>query len=223
MADRIEHISALSGYERWAETYDLTRNPVVALDARRSLPVLSLDPGERVLDAGCGTGRNLEGMLAAGTRPFGVDFSPAMLRVAHRRHPNARLVVANLQSPLPLADASFDAVLCSLVGEHLANLEGVFRELRRVVRPGGRMVFSVYHPEMATAGVEANFEENGVEYRLEAYQHAVDDYLDAIAEADFPQVVYREFKGDQELIDQMPEAKKFLGKPMLLVIAALAD
>jgi SAM-dependent methyltransferase len=146
-----------------------------------------------------------------------------MLRVAHRRHPNARLVVANLQAPLPLADASFDAVLCSLVGEHLANLEGVFRELRRVVRPGGRMVFSVYHPEMATAGVEANFEENGVEYRLEAYQHAVDDYLDAIAEADFPQVVYREFKGDQELIDQMPEAKKFLGKPMLLVIAALAD
>jgi len=219
----VRRVDPLEGYERWAATYDATSNPVVSMDGRHSLRVLSVETGELVLDAGCGTGRNLARMLEEGARPVGIDFSPAMLRSAHRRVPEVPLAAADLQSPLPFRDATFDAVLCSLVGEHLARLEFVLEELRRVLKPGGRLVFSVYHPDMAAAGVEANFEQDGIEYRLASFDYSVTDYVYAVSGAGFAPLVYREFVGDSQLAEDVPEASKYLGKPVLLVIAALAE
>ncbi|HWO73614.1 MAG TPA: class I SAM-dependent methyltransferase, partial [Dehalococcoidia bacterium] len=152
MTENVRRVDPLEGYERWAATYDTTPDPVVSLDSRHSVRVLSVESGELILDAGCGTGRNLSRMREEGARPVGIDFSPAMLRSAHRRVPDVPLAAADLQSPLPFRDATFDAVLCSLVGEHLARLEFALGELRRVLKVGGRLVFSVYHPQLAAAG-----------------------------------------------------------------------
>src|SRR5439155_23858314 len=154
MERSVRNVEALEGYNLWAATYDETPTPVVALDARHSVRVLTPAPGELILDAGCGTGRNLGAIKEAGARPVGVDFSPAMLEVAHRVHAEADLAVADLQQALPFADGRFDAALCALVGEHLSELPSVFSELPRVLKPGGRLVFSVYHPDMAAAGIE---------------------------------------------------------------------
>ena len=217
---RVQHVSALEGYDLWADDYDTAANPVVAMDRRYSLSILAPAAGERILDAGCGTGVNLESMLQNGADPVGIDFSSGMLSVARRRLPGVPLFVADLQQSFPFVDASFDAALCTLVGEHLADIGGVLVELRRVLRPGGRLVFSVYHPEMAAAGIEANFERTGVEYRLGAHQHTVRDYLQAVAEAGFDGLAYREYAGDTALATQIPSASKYVGRPMLLVVAA---
>lgn len=85
---------------------------------------------------------------------------------------------------------------------------------------GGRLVFSVFHPEMAAAGIEANFEENGIEYRLGALRHTVDDYLNAIDRSGFRALGVHHFHGDTTLVDQVPWASKYLGRPLLLAIAA---
>ena len=63
--ERSRRIDARQGYDLWSETYDETPNPVVAMDVRHTLPLLAAGPGERILDAGCGTGRNFETMLQA--------------------------------------------------------------------------------------------------------------------------------------------------------------
>ncbi|HEX5371050.1 MAG TPA: class I SAM-dependent methyltransferase, partial [Dehalococcoidia bacterium] len=196
---RVLRVSPLEGYDLWAEDYDAAVNPVVAMDRRYTLPVLSPAPNERILDAGCGTGANLEPLLQAGAAPVGIDFSSAMLRVAHRRLPGVPLCVADLQEPLPIADASFDAALCALVGEHLDGINAVLAELRRVLKQGGRLVFSVYHPEMAAVGIEANFERAGIEYRLGGQPYTLHDYLEAFAEAGFDGFAYREYRGDASL------------------------
>ncbi len=217
---RVQRVSALEGYDLWADDYDAAANPVVGMDRRYSLSILEPAAGERILDAGCGTGAHLESMLHAGADPVGIDFSSGMLRVAQRRLPGVPLFVADLQQTFPFVDASFDAALCALVGEHLADIGGVLAQLRRVLRPGGRLVFSVYHPEMAAAGIEANFERTGVEYRLGAQRHTVRDYLQAVAEAGFDGLAYREYAGDAALAAQIPAASKYVGRPMLLLIAA---
>ncbi|HEX5370625.1 MAG TPA: methyltransferase domain-containing protein, partial [Dehalococcoidia bacterium] len=121
---------------------------------------------------------------------------------------------------LPIADASFDAALCVLVGEHLDGISAVLAELRRVLKRGGRLVFSVYHPEMAAAGIEANFERAGIEYRLGAQPYTLHHYLAAFAEAGFDGFAYREYRGDASLAADIPAASKYIGRPMLLVIAA---
>jgi SAM-dependent methyltransferase len=221
MADKVRRISVREGYDRWAATYDCTPNPLVTLDRRYTPAILGPRAGEAILDAGCGTGAHLARLRRAHSRPVGMDFSRAMLLVARARMPGAALVQASLDDPLPVMPHAFDAVLCALVGEHLANLTLVFREFRNALRPSGRMVFSVFHPEMAAAGIEANFERDGTEYRLGALRYRPDDYCNLIADSGFRRVGYHEFCGDERLVDEVPWATKYLGAPLLLVIVAV--
>ena len=220
MAPNVRHVSAREGYDLWAGTYDATPNPVLQMDARHSLRILEPLAGELVLDAGCGTGRNLGAVLSAGARAVGVDVSGGMLRVARTSHPEARLALVDLQYGLPFADGTFDAVLCSLVGEHLPDLASSLSELRRVLKPAGRLVFSVYHPTLAAAGVEANFALDGSEYRLGCIPYSVQEYLDLVADAGFESIAFAEYRGDQRLADQLVEAQKYVGAQLLLLIAA---
>jgi ubiquinone/menaquinone biosynthesis C-methylase UbiE len=116
---KIRRVTAQEGYDLWAESYDETPNPVVAMDARHTLRVLAPKPGEQVLDAGGGTGRHLGSMILAGSSHVGANFSRGMLGVARRNHPGVPLVLADLHKPLPFGAERFDAVLCALIGEHL--------------------------------------------------------------------------------------------------------
>ena len=106
MSKRVERPGVCEGYDRWSETYDLTPNPLVALDRRLTLRALDPRPGERVLDAGCGTGSHLARLSAARTHPVGLDFSRGMLRVARRAAPDAALARADLNQEFPVRRAS---------------------------------------------------------------------------------------------------------------------
>jgi len=205
----------------WAESYDDTPNPLVALDRRHTLKCLAAKPAERVLDAGCGTGAHLRVLRRAGSQPVGVDLSRGMLRIARRRLPGVPLAQADLNDGLPIARSCFDATLCGLVSEHLTDLRVFFADTFAVLRAGGRLVFSAFHPEIAAAGVEANFEVNGSEYRLGAEPHTVGDYLGQIHDAGFRDIRCQEYGVDAELVKQIPWAEKYLGHPLLLIIQAL--
>jgi SAM-dependent methyltransferase len=220
---RIERPGVREGYDRWAEVYDATPNPVVALDRRYTLAALVPRPGERVVDAGCGTGFHLRSLAQARTRPVGLDFSRGMLRVARKSAPAARLAQADLDRRLPLRPGTFDALLSALVSEHLLDLRCFFGEAFAALRAGGRLVFSAFHPELALAGVEANFERDGTEYRLGAVRYTVSDYLSHIEEAGFRQLEWREYPGDERLAETLPAARKYLGRPVLLVVRARRD
>ena len=96
----------------------------------------------------------------------------------------------------------------------------LYREIRDSLVRGGRFVFSVFHPEMAAAGIEANFEQDGVEYRLGALRHTVADYLNLIDRAGFRRIEVQEFRGDDVLVEEVPWASKYLGRPLLLAVEA---
>ncbi|MGW6547067.1 class I SAM-dependent methyltransferase [Streptomyces massasporeus] len=109
---------------------------------------LGLRTGDRVLDAGCGTGRAVPPLRAAvGTSGvvLGVDLTPAMLREAVRagRDRDGQLLLADVAA-LPLRSRSLDAVFGAGLISHLGDPAENLRELARVVRPGG--VLALFHP-----------------------------------------------------------------------------
>ncbi len=218
MKPSCRRVTVREGYDGWSRTYDHIPNPLVLMDDRHTLALLRPAAGERVLDAGCGTGRHLGAMLAAGSRPCGLDFSCGMLRVTRRKFPRAAVAIADLEQPLPVRSRRFDAVLCALVGEHLRRLPALFREMHAALRPGGRVVFSVFHPEMVAAGKEARFEDAGVEFRLGAEHHTVADYATMLDDAGFREVGVHEFRGDPDLATAAPNGAKYVGAPILLVV-----
>ena len=221
MAKRVERPGVRSGYDRWSEGYDSTPNPLVALDRRYTIEVLRPDRGQRILDAGCGTGAHLAALAAAGSRPVGLDFSQGMLRVARRKNPRALLAQADLNRGFPMRRNNCDAVLCALVSEHLTNLRTFFREALAVLKRGGRFVFSAFHPELAAAGIEANFEQHGVEYRLGAERYGVADYLNYMDDAGFEVIHCRHLRGDSALAAEVPGASKYMDRELLLIIEAI--
>jgi ubiquinone/menaquinone biosynthesis C-methylase UbiE len=99
--------------------------------------------GRRVLDVGCGTGR-FAAELASQARVWAVDESPQMLEVARARAPGARFKQASVES-LPFKDDWFERATTWLV-IHLVDRTRAFAELRRVLRPGGRLAIATFDP-----------------------------------------------------------------------------
>ncbi|RSN62127.1 SAM-dependent methyltransferase [Streptomyces sp. WAC 04229] len=109
---------------------------------------LGLREGDRVLDAGCGTGRALPPLRAAvgpSGLVLGADLTPAMLQAAVRagRDRDGRLLLADVAA-LPLRARSLDAVFAAGLIAHLPEPGVNLRELARVVRPGGAL--ALFHP-----------------------------------------------------------------------------
>lgn len=103
--------------------------------------------GRRILDAGCGSGPLAAELRARGATVTGFDSSAEMVKLARQRlGEDADLRVADLDRPLPFADGAFDDVVASLVLHYLRDWTGALAELRRVLKPGGRLVLSVNHP-----------------------------------------------------------------------------
>jgi len=210
------------GYDLWAATYDQTANPLVALDRRVTFPALSPGPGELILDAGCGTGYYVTRMLHSGAWCVGMDLSLGMMAKIRAAHPDVPLIQCDLDAPFPLRNATFDAVLSALVSEHIRDLPRFCSDVARVLRPGGRFIWSVFHPGLAHAGTEANFPDSeGNEVRLGAELHSVEDYKDALSRNGLVEEQWDVMSGDAELSAAIPRAAKYEGRPMLIVVRAV--
>ncbi|HEY9566147.1 MAG TPA: methyltransferase domain-containing protein [Nocardioides sp.] len=103
--------------------------------------------GRRILDAGCGSGPLLADLGERGASVAGFDGSSAMIRLARERlGDEADLQVADLTQPLPYGDDAFDDALAVLVLHYLEDWSQPLGELRRVLKPGGRLIVVVNHP-----------------------------------------------------------------------------
>jgi demethylmenaquinone methyltransferase/2-methoxy-6-polyprenyl-1,4-benzoquinol methylase len=141
-------------FDRIAPVYDaMNRVMTAGLDQRwrRETARAAVRPGDAVLDACCGTGDLAVAAERLGGRVTGLDFSERMLERARRKEPSIEWVRGDLLE-LPFADGSFDAATVGFGVRNVEDLERALAELRRVLRPGGRLaILEITQPRGALA------------------------------------------------------------------------
>jgi len=128
---------------RWLD--QVSTMPLLREAANRSLDLLALSPGQRVLEVGCGSGVFLPLLAEAVSESgsvIGLDRAPDFVEQARQRTHATKCIQVDEGDAYALAyaDSSFDAAHCDRVLMHLDDPSGVLAEMRRVVRPGGRVV-----------------------------------------------------------------------------------
>jgi demethylmenaquinone methyltransferase/2-methoxy-6-polyprenyl-1,4-benzoquinol methylase len=126
-------------FDRLAPRYD-RMNRVISLGMdkrwrRHTVEALGVPAGARVVDLACGTGDLCRDAAAAGARPVGTDFSAGMLAKATTDAPLVRADGARL----PFATGALDGITCGFAMRNFVDLDVVFRECARILRPGGRI------------------------------------------------------------------------------------
>lgn len=150
-------LANLDAYDTWAETYPpVPHNPLMRTE---QAAMLELWPKELdltsavVLDLACGTGRYAQVLAGRGAaRVVAMDLSDAMLR----RLVSPARVRADMMH-LPFATGAFDMVVSGLAVGHAPRLDSWMSEISRVLKPGGYLLYSDFHPEAAAAGMTRSF------------------------------------------------------------------
>jgi ubiquinone/menaquinone biosynthesis C-methylase UbiE len=133
-----------TGWHEGAPDYDTLVGTFTQQAVDRLLDAAQVETGTRVLDVACGPGYAAGWAAARGASVVGVDFAPAMVDEARARFPHVEFRAGEAEN-LDVDDANFDAVICNFGLLHVAEPEKAMAEAHRVLRPGGRYAFTVWH------------------------------------------------------------------------------
>ncbi|KIG15307.1 methyltransferase [Enhygromyxa salina] len=161
-------------YEQFARRYakySKTKPHNAYYERPATLSLLPDVSGLHVLDAGCGPGFYTQELLRRGATVVGVDVTPAMIELTRALvGDRAELHVSDLAKPLYFAkDATFDLIIAPLMLDYIEEWTPVFAEFARVLRPGGRLVYSHSHPMSDYLVVKAKLDPDTRYFDCERY------------------------------------------------------
>ena len=160
-------------HEAWSRCAEQYLDGFAGL-TRETLPLLIeaavIGDGRSILDIGSGPGHIAEALTQAGCTVTGIDFSASMIDVAKRRYPHITFKQANVEH-LPFDADTFDAAVSNFVVHHLARPEVAFKEVCRVLQPGGRFAFTVFAAPEAQSSIGAFFEAVEAHHSLDELPH----------------------------------------------------
>lgn len=152
---KTDRASVAKHYSRLARVYDNRWPFYIEATTRETLARAKLAPRDRVLDVGCGTGALLHRLSErrGDVELYGVDAVPAMLEIARRRLPSAVLLCAGWGERLPFAAEQFDVVVSCNMFHYIREPVLALQEMRRVMRPGGRLLITDWCDDFVTCRI----------------------------------------------------------------------
>lgn len=174
-------MSIRADYNAWSSQYDTNANRTRDLEAVVLREVLNGRNLGRVLEIGCGTGKNTAWLVEHAQGITAVDLSDGMLARAREKVTDARVrfVQADVLQPWDFRDGHYDLVTFSLVLEHIEDLDPLFREAARALVKGGLVYVGELHPFKQYIGTQARFTtEEGIRL-VSCFTHHVSDFLRA--------------------------------------------
>jgi ubiquinone/menaquinone biosynthesis C-methylase UbiE len=215
----------VTAYDRWSLSYDdQPGNLMLALDEQLFGELLSTVnvTGGIVADVGCGTGRHWKKLLdRSPARLAGFDVSPGMLRMLREKYPAAETYLLHDNSLAALATASCDLLISTLTMAHIGNLRAAMTEWNRVVKPGGGIIITDFHPVALSKGGQRTFREGGATIAIRNHIHPIPKIVALVKQLGFPEVTVSERVVDEtmrpyyEKQNALPVFRRFLGVPII--------
>lgn len=168
-------------YDEWSATYDAVENKTRDLEREACRNLLGGRKLGRVVELGCGTGKNTAWLAANAEHVTAVDLSPEMQLVAREKAAaeNVDFAIADISRPWEFPADSADTITSSLVLEHIEDLGHIFAEAAKTLKPAGTFYVCELHPFKQYSGSKARFETAGETKVLDCYTHHISDYLTA--------------------------------------------
>jgi ubiquinone/menaquinone biosynthesis C-methylase UbiE len=168
-------------YNSWAESYDDMLNKTRDLEEKAARSMLKDAYFDSILELGCGTGKNTQWLAEQCNKLIGLDFSEEMIAKAKQKIPLDKIVLKqqNLEDEWDINKGSIALVSCSLVLEHIEDLNLIFKKVSEVLKNKGEFYLGELHPFKQYSGSKARFDNGSEIQELEVYTHHISEYLTA--------------------------------------------
>lgn len=189
-------------YNIWADQYDTNSNKTRDLDTKSTIETLNKIDFFKVIELGCGTGKNTNYLLEKAEKIIGLDFSQEMLNKAKAKIQDERVEFqkADLTAEWNIENDYADLITCSLVLEHIEDLDFIFNQANKKLKNGGFFFISELHPFKQYSGSKANFETENGKQELETYVHHISEYLNVSTKNGFELVELKEWFDEENEI-----------------------
>jgi len=183
----LQELDSITAYGKWAKNYPpYAHNPVMCAEEKAMLSMIPKSmAGLNVLDAACGSGRYIKHAKERGAAKIvGTDISNEMLETAERagigtikysfgdNFDKPILLKSTLES-IPVPDEWADIITCALAIGHSEELEIALGELARILKPGGKLLVSDFHPIIASLGFKRTFIDGKNQYSVKHNIHHI--------------------------------------------------
>jgi SAM-dependent methyltransferase len=203
------------GYAEWAGTYEQTVLDLMDLRLLARLRTVDWAGGGRVLDLACGTGRGGIWMRRAGVQRIeGIDLTEPMLAQARAKGVYDRLSLGDVRAT-GLEGGAYRLITQLLADEHMADLAPLYREVARLLAPGGQFVIVGYHPHFLMMGIATHFDRaSGESVAIESHVHLASDHVAAAHAVGLQLVEMVEGLVDDDWIAAKPKWEKYRHHPV---------
>lgn len=212
----------LEAYKRWAPLYPpIAHNPLMRAEQQAMVEHWPPVAGMRAIDLACGTGRYARLLAQAGAAEvIATDFCVPMLEQVAV---GTRICASMMQ--LPFRGESFDLVISGLALGHAPSVNAWMAEVSRVLKPGGTLVYSDFHPEAAGTGLTRSFSDaQDQTWTVPHHSHDLASQKAAAAAAGLTIDVIREIRVGIELRETFPRSEEFYrrwdGVAIVLIVRA---
>jgi ubiquinone/menaquinone biosynthesis C-methylase UbiE len=174
-------------YQIWSEQYDTNDNKTRDLESVALQATLSNIKFDKVIEFGCGTGKNTVWLEQKAKQLLGVDFSEAMISQAINKStaPNTKFILADINEPWSFTNEQYDLVTYSLVLEHIEDLDTIFKKACQITTEHAYLYMSELHPFKQYAGSKARFTTEAGEQIVTCFTHNISDFLNAAKKYNF--------------------------------------
>lgn len=205
-------MSIEKSYNSWANQYDTNKNRTRDLDKLATIKTLSKYNFDSVLELGCGTGKNTIWLLEKAQLIIGIDFSEEMLNIAKEKIKNPKVIFekADLTKSWKIENEFVDLITSSLILEHIKELDFIFKQTYKKLKPNGIFFICELHPYKQYYGSKARYEtENGTE-ELEVYTHNISEFTSVALNNGFKLIELNEWFDDELNKNELPRLISFV-------------